>query len=348
MSRAVEISSHQRKGERGSVLALAAICMLALILALGLCLDISHFYSLQTELQNGADAAALAGASALNSTSGGIALAETLALAQMNKYEFNNNSINFSQSNLYFASNFNDLDSFLYPGSPQTCANLAAASTPANVERAGENKLNAAQVAFVGVCMPAPQSATIFFSSSVLSNPIVIRGRAIAGNSPPLTGVCDNLAPVTLVEDPSVPDTTEFAPGMVINLKLPGGNSISPGNYKLLELCGPGGANVRDALQGNCAGCLGVGDTVSPKTGATNGPTSQGWNARFDADVITSDNITHDQYLQYQAMYEAHLAHAGDANYPLPQGVTFNPNGSFGRRTLIVPTVSINDVTSCN
>jgi Flp pilus assembly protein TadG len=344
MSRVVVISSNQRKGERGSVLALAAICMLALILALGLCLDISHFYSLQTELQNGADAAALAGASALDSTSAGITLARTLAVAQMNKYEFNHNSINFSESNLYFASNFDALQSFLYPSSPQTCAALAAASTPANVERAGETKLNPAQVAFVGVCVPAAQAATIFFSSSVISNPIVIRGRAIAGNSPSLTGVCDNLAPLALLEDPTIPDSTEFAVGSVLTLKVAGGGSVAPGEYQLTDICGGGGSNVRQALAGNCKGCFGIGSTVGPNTGAKNGPTWQGWNDRFDSDLVTSDNIT---YAQYQNQYNDYLAHQSDPNYTPPQGVSINTGGSYGRRILVVLAVNVNDVINC-
>ncbi|MFN2623485.1 MAG: pilus assembly protein TadG-related protein, partial [Chthoniobacterales bacterium] len=56
-----------RKGERGSVLAVCAFGMLALVLALGLCVDVSHWYVVKAELQNAADASALAGASALNS-----------------------------------------------------------------------------------------------------------------------------------------------------------------------------------------------------------------------------------------------------------------------------------------
>src|SRR6185436_9662142 len=106
MSNKVKLIVGQR-GERGSVLALTAICMLALILALGLCLDISHFYSVQTEIQNAADASALAGASALDSTAAGVTLARQLAIAGMNQYEFNHSAINFSDSNLYFATTFN-------------------------------------------------------------------------------------------------------------------------------------------------------------------------------------------------------------------------------------------------
>ncbi len=58
---------NKRKGERGSILAISAIGMLAVLLAVGLGVDISRFYLAKTELQNAADAAALAGVSGLNS-----------------------------------------------------------------------------------------------------------------------------------------------------------------------------------------------------------------------------------------------------------------------------------------
>ena len=48
-----------RKGERGAVMALATIAMLSLLLATGLAVDISHFYSIKAEMQNAADAAAV-------------------------------------------------------------------------------------------------------------------------------------------------------------------------------------------------------------------------------------------------------------------------------------------------
>jgi uncharacterized membrane protein len=52
-----------RKGERGSVLAYTVMSAFFLFLAVGLCVDLSHLYLAKTELQNSADAAALAGAS---------------------------------------------------------------------------------------------------------------------------------------------------------------------------------------------------------------------------------------------------------------------------------------------
>src|ERR671916_2430100 len=81
---------HSSRGERGSVLAVSVFGMMAFLLAVGLCVDISHFYVVRAELQNAADAAALAGASALNSKPGGIDEAVARATVTMNSYEVNN------------------------------------------------------------------------------------------------------------------------------------------------------------------------------------------------------------------------------------------------------------------
>ena len=47
-----------KRGERGSILAISALGMLSVLLAVGLGVDISRFYLAKTELQNAADASA--------------------------------------------------------------------------------------------------------------------------------------------------------------------------------------------------------------------------------------------------------------------------------------------------
>jgi Flp pilus assembly protein TadG len=95
-----------RKGERGSVLAMTALSMFSLLLAAGLAIDISHFYTAKAELQNAADAAALAAASQLNSTSGGIQCAVTEATKALNNYDFKN-IVTITSSDVTFAQNLN-------------------------------------------------------------------------------------------------------------------------------------------------------------------------------------------------------------------------------------------------
>src|ERR1043166_627292 len=94
-----------RKRERGSILATSAIGMLSILLAVGLGVDISRFYLAKTELQNAADAAALAAVSALNTSPQGITKAADRAVAAMNNYDFNKTSVSFPRANVLFAVN---------------------------------------------------------------------------------------------------------------------------------------------------------------------------------------------------------------------------------------------------
>src|SRR6185436_6146659 len=94
-----------RKRERGSILAMSAIGMLTMLLAVGLGVDISHFYLVKAELQNAADASALAAASSINSKPSGIIEGTNRAVTAMNSYEFNHTNITFSASNVTWSKN---------------------------------------------------------------------------------------------------------------------------------------------------------------------------------------------------------------------------------------------------
>jgi uncharacterized membrane protein len=97
--------AEKRRRERGSVLATSAIGMLAVLLAVGLGIDISRLYLTKTELQNAADAAALAGVSGLNSAPPGITEAVNRAVLAMNNYNFNHTGVTFPRTNVEFAVN---------------------------------------------------------------------------------------------------------------------------------------------------------------------------------------------------------------------------------------------------
>ena len=82
-----------RKGERGNVLAYTVMSAFFLFLAVGLGVDLSHLYLAKTELQNTADAAALAGASALTLSATEkvpVAVDRAIQILNANKYNFNN------------------------------------------------------------------------------------------------------------------------------------------------------------------------------------------------------------------------------------------------------------------
>src|ERR1041385_7682047 len=93
----------RRKGERGNVLAYTVLSALFLFLAVGLGVDLSHFYLAKTEMQNAADAAALAGASALtlpNPDRITTAVNRAVDLLNTNKYNFNNRSFSVDRGSL--------------------------------------------------------------------------------------------------------------------------------------------------------------------------------------------------------------------------------------------------------
>src|SRR5215217_5153507 len=93
----MRVKRHSRdlkgKNERGNVLAYTVLSALFLFLAVGLGVDLSHLYLSKTELQNAADAAALAGASALtlpNPVKITTAVDRAINTMNLNKYNFNN------------------------------------------------------------------------------------------------------------------------------------------------------------------------------------------------------------------------------------------------------------------
>ncbi len=326
--------NHDRKGEQGVVLVIVAMGMLALILIAGLCIDFSHFYAVRTELQNAADASALSGASALNGTAAGITEARQRATAAMNKYEFKTSLGQLPINNVYVSTSFVALNNVFGPDS-KTCEEMAADTLPPTVQRGNGAVINPLLVRYVGVCTPAPQATQVMFIGSVIGNTMPLRGKAIAGQSPPLTGVCDILAPMALVYDgPGYdPTNTPFVGTQTYTLRTGPHDPTAPGNYQLLELCGPGGSNVRDALTGNCSGCFSKAETICPKCGVTAGPVQQGWNDRTDKDLVTKSNITYAEYQQYESQY----------NYANPSSNSnsiYNNSGTYGSRIITVPIIA--------
>ncbi len=53
------------RNQRGAIAAVSAITMVVLLISLGTVIDLGHIYVVKAELQNAADAGALAGAEAL-------------------------------------------------------------------------------------------------------------------------------------------------------------------------------------------------------------------------------------------------------------------------------------------
>jgi Flp pilus assembly protein TadG len=305
-----------RRGERGSILVLSAVGMLSAVLAVGLGVDISRFYLAKAELQNAVDAAALAGASALNSDPSGITDAVARATQQMNKYDFNNTAVSLPTANVLFAANLNDsyMDAATAQGS-------------------------AANIKFVKVT--TSQSAIgVSFAKLVLGNSKNLSASATAGLSVPLNVFC-NFIPLSVIDYdiPMVPTQTYI-------IRAGTGSGPSPGNYQILAVAGPGGVDVGFGIGSGVDACAEAGATynLDTKPGLTAGKVRTGINSRFDdyqgsqldpadqpPDTNIKEGITHAQYLAAIDPLQRN-----SSNYQAPSNV-----GVPGRRVVLIPIVKL-------
>ncbi len=306
-----------KRRERGSVLAISAFGMLAFLLATGMCVDVSHFYLVKTELQNAADASALAGASALNSKDGGITRAANLAQQAMNNEEFNRQSVTIPRANIVFARNLDG------PYVNETAA-----------------KADAQNIRFIKVAVP-PTAVQTTFAAPVLGASRNVAAEATAGMSVPLNNVCDYI-PVTAIDA----DTVYFSPGNLYTIRRAPGTGVSPGNYQILAIDGPGGSDDRYGLGKGVRNCLTAGSYVQTKPGVSSGAVRQGINTRFGdygagldpadypPDENVRENINYAQYLDGQK--------ALDAGQTPNASVYDAPNRGAGvrnRRVVLIPIV---------
>ncbi len=270
-----------RKRERGSILATSAIGMLSVMLAVGLGIDISRLYLSKTELQNAADAAALAAVSGLNGAAPGITEATNRAVAAMNNYNFNNTGVSFPRSNVLFSVNLNG--TYMSEGS--------AAASPTNIR-------------FVKVTTPE-EPVGISFAAMVLGNSVDMTATATAGKSVPLNEICPWL-PAFVLDIPGNPITA----GQTYTFRLDSGTAVSPGNYQLLAPIHSGGSGDREGMANGVNWCIHTGQEVATKPGVTSGAIRQGINTRFDEyvagldpalsppDKNIAENITYDDYIK--------------------------------------------------
>ena len=178
---------HYRKGERGNVMIMTAIFAVGLVLAVGLCIDGARIYMTRAELQNAADAAALAAARELSSGTSGLTDAVTQAQAaalQANKYGLNRSGSTapaVTISTVEFAA---DLNGTWYVG---------AGGVPSGTETS---------IKYVRVTTQTTNTP-ILFAIRALGNSHAESRSATAGMSAPINSICD-FFPVAVALDPTV------------------------------------------------------------------------------------------------------------------------------------------------
>ncbi|MDT5157017.1 MAG: hypothetical protein QOH51_1374 [Acidobacteriota bacterium] len=307
-----------KRGERGSVLAISTLGMLALLLATGMCVDVSHLYLVKNELQNAADSAALAAAASLNSDDGGITKATDVAVSALNNYEFNKKGATVTRTDVRFAVNLGDFD-----------AGIDYNETGA--------KAVASKIRFVKVTVPA-KPVNIFFASVVLGGSHNIGAEAIGGMSV-APNYFEHILPVTVITSN---DGQDILPGNMYTIRRAPGSFVSPGNYQILAIDGSGASDDRTGLANGVQKEVGVGDVVQTKPGVSSGAVRQGINTRFGdygggldpaqypPDMNVQENITYQQYLDTQQ-----AGGQAGANFQSPSRGT----GVWGRRVVLIPII---------
>jgi len=268
--------------QRGVVVPIVAIGLLAILAVAGLALDGSHALGNKTRMQNTVDASALAAAKVLDDTDGDIGLATAAAnsLFSINADGDGNHELNdaYDAGDITVTVQYSTTVNPFVPGSPDG--------------------------PFVRV------RATGFDTQTSLSrvlgiNDIPTPATAVAGPSGPLgsgTGslICD-LAPIAVCED-DVPTDQDVLRVLKPNPGTHG--DVGPGNYKMLRLfdCS-GGACLRQHMAGSYDECLVTGEDIETEPGVSSGPVSQGFNTRFNQYQGAGLNATDyppDQYIGEQ------------------------------------------------
>ena len=285
MKRRIE-SISTRKKQQGVVVVLVTIAMLALLAMAGLALDGGHLLLNKTRLQNAVDASALSAARALadfpdDNPVGAHAVAEAAALATFT-------------ANLNLADNRELQDAFggdlvvqfsttLNPFTPDTDAlpyvrviaqDLNLASWLLQVVGIDEKPVSASAVAG-----PIGVNDTV---CDVL--PILACGCDSGGQTFTTLDDCEpgdgNFFGYHDDDNPDIESVDDIS---VIKLAGGSGTDVGPGNFRLLDLYGKGGASIRDALAGTASECLEIGENTEAGTATGNkaGPTGQGLNTRL-------------------------------------------------------------------
>jgi len=316
-----------RKGERGSILAMSAVGMLSLLLAVGLGVDISHFYLVKSELQNAADSSALAAASAINSHPAGIIEGTSRAVLEMNQYDFNNKGVAFTRADVTWAVNLDG---------------------PYMSEEQASTEDQAPTIRFAKVTTP-DSPVGVSFAAIVLGNNKNLSATATAGLSVPLNVFCNFLPLSVLINE----DTDELIKGETYTFRADTGDSPSPGNYQILAVAGPGGFDVELGIAAGVNMCAKAGDTytVDTKPGLTAGKVRKGINSRFDdyagtnldpvaepPDTNIKQNIDYDDYADMIGCGRPKAKPCDSQYHTAPTHL-----GVDNRRVVLIPLVKVSE-----
>lgn len=261
------------RNERGVVIIWSAFFMLMMLGFVALGIDVAKLMATRTELQNAADAAALAGASAIDFTTGQLVPDSAVSRAQYT-----------SSGNKAFVNA--PVSVTLLAGDVQvnTNDNTVKVTVRRNAATDGSMVTHVAQVLGI-TTMDVNATATAKAEKTCQQ--------------------CERLAPMAALP----PAGQTFQVGCAQKYQLVRGDGAGAnGNWQLLsfpdcpegqcgEMSGTTGADyLRCLLENGYACCVGVNERVLTKPGGNAGPVIQGLQARWDADNDRRTNICFSEY----------------------------------------------------
>lgn len=258
--------------QRGVTAVLAAITVVVLVGILGWVIDLGVLYVRKTELQNAADAAALAGARELDGTGDGIvnSAREAIATAALNGVDFAANPVAIDNGNLSFG-----------PTSDGPWVNYTDA------QAAPKNKW------FIRVVTDSETRQTWFIHvlaeamSETTASALAVAGRTLCEGIPIFT--CVDPAEVISGDECATPNCG-FTPGKSYRLTAKEGanTTIGPGNIGWLDPVPPGEPgeiigtdDLRKRLCRGVTRCLDAPTTYTSLTQNAFHPTADALNTRF-------------------------------------------------------------------
>lgn len=252
--------------QRGIALVVLVVGLTALLLAVALALDVGHATLNESRLQNATDAAALAAAKILDNSAGNTALATTEAFVA-----FGNNANSSGDQELATAYGNGT-------GAITLTVQYSATLPPFTP--------GSATGPYVRVIAKGFARPTWFAQIAGISQ-VTLSASAVAGPSPSINQSC-NLVPMMVCGTPApnpAPANWDYgytpnAP-TIMKLAAPGGGTIGPGNFQLIQLGGSGANVVRQDLAGGYNGCETLGNSVSTQPGNETGPVADGLDTRF-------------------------------------------------------------------
>ena len=267
--------------ESGVVAVILALMLAAIFGMMALAVDLGRAWNLQTELQNAADAASLAGATQLDNKPGAIARARLATETSVNALAGNGQRFATDRGSRTVVITATDIR-FLQSLNPRIYIDESAADADQLAE-------------FIEVTV-APRRVDFIFAAVVGAVTSASPGAmAVAGLGqaiclvPPIM-ICnpdepeDNIPGINPDADPDFPFDIEAKVGLGIKLKAAGQGSFwKPGNFGLLSLSNQSLSvnDIRDALGRFPPLELCFGESVGTKPGQSTA-VGQGLNMRFD------------------------------------------------------------------